>query len=301
MDSVIYSNNIAPVKAKKAGGKRTALKVVFIVVAALIIVICVFPLIWLILSGFKPASDFLSGKFTFFPTKWTVANYWELLSNNTSSRLLPKYASLPRSIVATFMVASFSLVLSLFVNSAAAYVFARLNFRGKKLAWGYYALTMFMPAMAVQIPCYQVCNALGLLNSFWVLCLPGVPYVWSIFFYRQYYLSVPRSLEEAAKVDGCSKIGIYFKLFLPMSATPFVIMGISVFQGFWNSYVWPVLTVNNPHLMQVNQLIIYFKSSRGTQWNYLMAASAVSSIPLLLILLIFQKYIMQGVKISGIK
>ncbi|MDR3319279.1 MAG: carbohydrate ABC transporter permease [Clostridiales bacterium] len=275
--------------------------IVFIAVAAIVVLSCIFPLFWLYTSGFKIPSDFLSYDFRLFPSQWTADNYSGLITDNLSGAYLPKYSSVVQSVYATLTVASVALVLSLFTNSAAAYVFARLNFKGKKIVWLYYAVTMFVPNMAVMIPCYQIVSSLGMLNTFWGLTLPGVPYVWSIFFYRQFYLSVPRSLEDAARVDGCGRIRIYFRIFLPLSGTPFVIMGISVFQGFWNSYIWPIMTVDNPMLMQLNQLISYFKSSQGTQWHYLIAGSALASVPLIVLLVVFQKFIIQGVKISGIK
>jgi multiple sugar transport system permease protein len=281
--------------------KKKSAKILYGVLAALLLFTSVSPLVWLFLSGFKPAADFLSYEFRLLPSKWTAGNFAALLANDAAGSYLPKFSSVAQSLYATFAVASFALVCSLFVNSAAAYVFARLSFKGKKAVWAYYAATMFVPAMAVMIPCYQVCSRLGLMNTFWALSLPGIPYVWSIFFYRQFYLSVPRSLEDAARVDGCGRIAIYFRVFLPLSGTPFVIMGISVFQGFWNSYIWPIMTVDNPALMQINQLISYFKSSQGTQWNYLIAASVIASVPLLVLLFVFQRFIIQGVKISGIK
>ena len=207
-----------------------------------------------------------------------------------------------RSLGVTFAVAIVALVLSLIINSLAAYAFARLNFPGKKLLWALYAVNMFVPNIAVQIPCYYVVTQLGMIDNFFVLVLPGVVYVWSIFYYRQYYLGIPRSLEEAALIDGCSRFGIYVRLFLPLSVTPFIIMGLSVFQGFWNSYIWPSMTVyGNANLYQVNQIIAYFRNTQGTAWDMLLAATVITCIPLVVILLIMQKYIMQGIKITGIK
>lgn len=133
------------------------------------------------------------------------------------------------------------------------------------------------------------------------LILPGVVYVWSIFFYRQFYLGMPTSLEDAARIDGCGRFKIYANIFLPMSATPFVIMGISVFQGYWNSYLWPAMVVSDPALYQINQLVVYLKPDRSIPWHLLMAASTVACIPLVILLLILQRYIMQGIKITGVK
>ena len=274
--------------------------VILWILGAVLLVISIFPFLWVIISSFKPVSEIQSIHFRFFPEQWTAENYVNLFAGN--SIYIPRGVSFARSLGVTFAVAIVALVLSLIINSLAAYAFARLNFPGKKLLWALYAVNMFVPNIAVQIPCYYVVTQLGMIDNFFVLVLPGVVYVWSIFYYRQYYLGIPRSLEEAALIDGCSRFGIYVRLFLPLSVTPFIIMGLSVFQGFWNSYIWPSMTVyGNANLYQVNQIIAYFRNTQGTAWDMLLAATVITCIPLVVILLIMQKYIMQGIKITGIK
>ena len=274
--------------------------VILWILGAILLVISIFPFLWVIISSFKPISEIQSIHFRFFPEHWTAENYANLFAGN--SVYIPRGVSFARSLGVTFAVAIVALILSLIINSLAAYAFARLNFPGKKLLWALYAVNMFVPNIAVQIPCYYVVTQLGMIDNFLVLVLPGVVYVWSIFYYRQYYLGIPRSLEEAALIDGCSRFGIYVRLFLPLSVTPFIIMGLSVFQGFWNSYIWPSMTVyGNANLYQVNQIIAYFRNTQGTAWDMLLAATVITCIPLVVILLIMQKYIMQGIKITGIK
>lgn len=275
-------------------------KILMYFAGCVIIFICVFPFLWVLISTFKSTAEIQSIKFHFFPKQWTFENYKNLFASN--SVYFPKGVSFVRSLGMTFLVAIVALGLSLAVNSLAAYAFGRLRFPGKKALWTLYAINMFVPNIAVLIPCYYVVTKLHMINNFWVLVLPGVTYIWSIFFYRQYYLGIPKSLEEAALVDGCSRFGIYLRVFLPMSVTPFIVMGLSVFQGFWNSYIWPSMTVfGNADLYQVNQLIAYFRNSQGTSWDMLLTSTIVSSIPSIVILIIIQKYIMQGIKITGMK
>ncbi len=284
----------------KAVVMRTVGKTLMWLVGILLLVCSVFPFLWVVISSFKPLAEIQSITFHFFPKEWTAENYVNLLAGN--SVYFPRGVSFLRSLGMTFLVSVTALVLSLIVNSLAAYAFARLEFPGKKLLWAMYAVNMFIPSIATLIPCYYVVSKLNMLNNIFVLILPGVTYVWSIFFYRQYYLGIPRSLEEAALIDGCSRFGIYLKIFVPMSVTPFIIMGLSVFQGFWNSYIWPSMTVHgNANLYQVNQLIAYFRNSQGTAWDMLLASTVITCIPLIVILMLMQKYIMQGIKITGIK
>ena len=287
-------------KINKSIVLKTIGKIAMYFAGVLIIFICVFPFLWVLISTFKSTAEIQSIKFHFFPKTWTFENYNNLFKGN--SVYFPKGVSFIRSLGMTLLVSIVALTLSLAVNSLAAYAFGRLRFPGKKALWALYAINMFVPNIAVLIPCYYVVTKLHLINNFWVLVLPGVTYIWSIFFYRQYYLGIPKSLEEAALVDGCSRFGIYLRVFLPMSVTPFIVMGLSVFQGFWNSYIWPSMTVfGDANLYQVNQLIAYFRNSQGTSWDMLLTSTIVSSIPSILILIIIQKYIMQGIKITGMK
>ena len=268
--------------------------------AYLVVFIALFPFLWVLLSSFKPLTEIQSIEFHFFPKKWTLSNYVSLFNGN--SVLFPRGSSFLKSLGMTFIVTITSLVLSLSINSLAAYAFARLRFPLKKLFWFLYAINMFVPNIAVLIPCYYVVTKLGMINSIWVLILPGVSYIWSVFFYRQFYYGVPLELEEAALIDGCSRFKVFFKIFLPLSVTPFIIMGLSVFQGYWNSYIWPSMTVfGNANLYQVNQLIAYFRNTQGTAWDVLLAGTIISSIPSIVILIVMNKYLSEGIKITGIK
>lgn len=295
-------NNAAGAKqpVTKAKLLKTVGKVLMWIVGAIIILIGVFPFLWVVLSSFKPLTEIQSIKFHFFPQKWTGDNYVALFS--ATNRYFPRGTSFVQSLGMTLLVSFLALVLSLIVNSLAAYAFARLEFPGKKILWAVYAINMFIPNIAILIPCYLVVSKMGMTDTLSVLIFPGITYIWSIFFYRQYYLGIPRSIEEAALIDGCSRIGIYFRMFIPMSVTPFIIMGLSVFQGFWNSYLWPSMVLSdNMGLFQVNQLIAYFRNTQGTHWDLLLAGTVITCIPLIIILIVMQKYIMQGIKISGIK
>lgn len=279
---------------------RTGGKILLWFVGAFLVALCVFPFLWVVLSSFKPLTEIQSIKFRFFPGKWTGANYVALFSAN--NRYFPRGTSFVQSIGMTLVVSVLALALSLIVNSLAAYAFARLEFPGKKILWSVYAVNMFVPNIAIIIPCYLVVSRLGMTDTLFVLVFPGVAYVWSIFFYRQYYLGIPRSIEEAALIDGCSRVGIYARMFLPMSVTPFIIMGLSVFQGFWNSYLWPSMVLSDStELFQVNQLVAYFRNTQGTHWDLLLAGTVITCIPPIAILVFMQRYIMQGIKISGMK
>jgi len=261
--------------------------------------LAIFPLFWMIVSGFKKQEEVLAFPFRFFPKEWNFQNYIDILVNSNS--FFPDGASFSRSLLVTFGVAGFCVVFSLLLNSMASYVFARLEFPFKKLLWVYYMMTMFIPGIAVYITGFMVVDMLEMTNTFWVLTLPGLAYVWSVFFVRQFYLNIPIALEEAALLDGASRFRIYWSIFLPLSIPPFVIMGMNVFLGYWSAFLWPVMTISDPSLYQINQLIMFFKAQRNTEWQYIMAAASIASLPPIVLMLMFQKYIIQGIKLSGIK
>lgn len=265
-----------------------ALKWVLLVLISLGIL---FPLAWMAVSGFKSKTEVLKSPFQFFPEVWRYQNYLDIIKDHDFARALGM----------TFLGAVIFALLSVAVNSAAAYAFARLDFPGKRLWWAYCILPMFVPVMAIMLTSFVVVTKLHMLNTLAVLIIPGVASAAQMFFLRQFYLGVPMAIEDAARLDGCSRWQIYLRVFLPLSAAVFVVVGITSYMGYWNAYVWPILTVTNPNLQQIMQVIGQFRSNRGNEWGLLMAGSTVAALPTIVLLLFFQRYIVAGVRISGMK
>lgn len=278
-----------------------AFRVLSSVIGLAAALVALFPLFWMSLSGLKSAGDVLSVPFKFFPPAYHPENYVNLLRGTVDATIFPQGASFVRSIFLTFSISAVSVALSLFVNSMAGFAFARLRFPLKRLLWILYLVPWFVPSISLLISQFRVVTDMKMLNTLQVLVLPGIAYSYSVFFYRQFYLGIPQSLEEAAKIDGASNARIYTSIFLPMSATPFVMMGMTVFLGYWSSFLWPILTVSNPKLFQINQLVSYFRSSYNKQMHYIMAAASITALPTILLFLIFQGRIVRGFKLSGIK
>jgi len=250
-----------------------------------------FPLAWMAIAGFKGRTEVLRSPFQFFPDMWRFDNYIKILQD-------PQFS---RAMIVTFIGALLFTVLSLTVNALAAYAFARLDFRGKKLWWVYCLMPMFIPSMAILLTSFVVVSDLGMLDTLAVLVIPGVASAAQMFFIRQFYLGIPIALEEAAMIDGASRWQIFLRVFLPQSAAPFVVMGIASYLAYWNAYVWPILTITDPNLTQIMQFLGNFRSDRGNDWGMLMAGSTLASIPTIVLLLIFQRFIVNGVRISGLK
>lgn len=258
---------------------------------ALITLTALFPLAWMAIAGFKGRTEVLRSPFQFFPDVWRWRNYVEILQDEAFSRAM----------LVTFVGAVLFTAASLFVNSMAAYAFARLDFVGKRFWWVYCLMPMFIPMMAILLTSFVVVVKLGMLNTLAVLIIPGVASSFQMFFLRQFYLGYPLAVEEAALVDGASRWKIFLTIFLPQSKGPFVVVGIGSFLAYWNSYVWPVLTITDPQLMQIMQLLGTFRSDRGNEWGLLMAGSTIAAAPTIILVLIFQRYIVNGVRIAGMK
>ncbi|MFC7405875.1 carbohydrate ABC transporter permease [Georgenia alba] len=261
--------------------------------SAVVVVAALLPLAWMTISGFKARSEVVTSPFQFFPDIWYPQNYVEIVQDPAFMRALG----------VTFGGAILFATLSLTVNSMAAYCFARLDFAFKRTLWAIVLGTMFIPQMAILLTSYIVVTRMGMLNTLAVLVIPGATAAVHIFFIRQFYLGIPTSIEEAALLDGCSRWQIFLRIFLPLSKPVFVVVGITSFLAFWNAYVWPIMTITEPDssLTQIQQYLATFRSERRVEYGMLLAGSTLAALPVIVLFLVFQRYIISGIRISGIK
>lgn len=268
-------------------------RIISLLILAVVAAGAIFPLVWMILASFKGRTEVFAIPLRLLPENWDLTNYEEIFSDSTFDFV--------RSLLMTLLVSASAVVLSLLINTMAGYAFARVEFYGKRILWVYCIVTMFIPGLTIMLTSFLVVNALGMLNTFWVLLLPGLASGYNIFFFRQFYLNLPMALEDAARIDGAGRFKIYYSIFIPMSKAPLVVLGAGVFMGYWNSFLWPSLTVNSPGLMQIMQIIRSMSSVYSTEYGKVMAATTIAILPPLILFFIFQKYIVQGVVLSGIK
>jgi multiple sugar transport system permease protein len=262
-----------------------------VIVGAVFVLAALFPLAWMIIAGFKAKTEVISTPFQFFPEVWIWQNYAQILADPTFLMTM----------LWTLLGAVLFTLLALTVNSLAAYAFARLEFRGKRTLWVIVITTMFIPGMTILLTSFIVVTRLEMLDTLAVLVIPGAASAGMIFFIRQFYLSIPASLEEAAMLDGCGRVRIFTHLFLPLSKPPFVVMGITAFLAYWNSYVWPILTITSPDKFVVQQYLATFRSERSTELGLLIAGSVLAAAPVIILFLIFQRQIIGNIKMAGLK
>ena len=262
-------------------------------VAVLVMAISLFPLLWMFLASFKKEEEVLATPLKLLPERWINTNY-KAVFMNTQNPLL-------NAMLITLLVAVLAVVLSLVVNMMASYAFARLQFYGKKILWAYCILTMYIPGLTITITSYLVVYEMHMIDTFWVLLIPGVAGGYSIFFFRQFFLNIPASLEDAARIDGCGRFRIFWQIFIPLSIAPMVVQGAGIFIGYWNSFLWPSLTITNRNLQQVMPVIRSFQTEYGANYGRIMAATCIGVIPPIVLFAIFQKYIVKGFVLSGLK
>lgn len=293
--AAIAATEDTPENAPRRRRHRTPLNwlgiVARLVVGLIFLLAALFPLAWMIIAGFKSKTEVISTPFQFFPEVWLVENYVQIASDPTFIRTM----------LWTFGGAILFTLLSLTINSFAAYAFARLEFRFKRTLWVIVITTMFIPGMTILLTSFIVVTELHMLDTMAVLVLPGAASAASVFFIRQFYLNIPSSLEEAAMLDGCGRFAIYVRLFLPLSKPPFVVMGITAFLAYWNSYVWPIMTITSTDKYVVQQYLTTFRSERSTELGLLMAGSTLAAAPVVILFLIFQRQIIGNIKMAGLK
>lgn len=253
-----------------------------------------FPLAWMAISSFKDSKEILKANpLRFFPTHWTMENYQKLFADTTYPFL--------RAMGNTAFVAITAALLSITINSMAGYAFARLNFTGKTWLWRLTIFAMYIPGITILVTSFVVVTRMGMLDSYAVLILPGLAGAYAIFFFRQFFLNMPMAVEEAALIDGASRFRIFWNIFIPNAKSPYVIMGTGAFLGYWNSFLWPAMTVTSSQYMQVMQVIRSYNNMYANKYGIVLAGSLLAALPPIICFLCFQRYIVKGLMISGIK
>ncbi len=274
--------------------KKKIRKILLTALAVVITLLIAFPIIWMLPAAFKTRGELFQIPNTFFPKTITLENFRKVFSVEVSGSTFLK------SMAITFLVSCLSTFFSLFVNSFAGYVFARMEFRGKKILWGYFLFSMFVPGITIMLTSIRVVNILKMTDTIFVLFIPALANAYHIFFFRQFYYNIPSNIEEAATIDGASKIGVYFRIFLPMSTTPMIITGVGVFMASWNNFIWPTLTItNNADLVQIMQIIRTLNSTYAGEYGVVIAATIIALFVPITIFAVFQKRIVEGIALTG--
>jgi ABC-type glycerol-3-phosphate transport system permease component len=262
-------------------------------VIAVYLFITLAPLLWVLSTSFKPNQEAISFPPKFLPDKPTWENYIFVLTD-------PK---LSLSLVNSLLVSVGSTVLSVTVSALAGFAFARYDFKGKNLIMSIILGLFMIPVVINIIPLYIMLANIGLLNSlgalvmtFQILIIPL-----NIFLLKNYFESLPRELEEAALIDGCSRLGSLVRITIPLSLPGFLIAAILSFRFSWNEFVLPVVLSNKPESMIFQVALYQFISLYRIDWGYLTAGINIALIPVVVLMLIFQKRMIKGLTLGALK
>lgn len=186
-------------------------------------------------------------------------------------------------------------------SSFAAYAFARLKFPGRdKIFFGYLA-TLMIPYAVIMIPVFILLKLIGWIDTYKALTIPAMFSAYGTFMLRQFFMTLPRELEDAAKIDGCSLFGIFWRIILPLSKPAIATLTTFTFMGNWMSFIWPLLVINRTALKTLPIGLAYFQSQYTTDWTLLMAASVMATIPVIIVFVFNQRFFIEGIKLTGIK
>ncbi len=254
-------------------------------------VVTLFPFLWMVIGSFKTATEIAQYPPNLLPQTFEWRNYVEV------------FTSVPflRFIFNSFVVASTVTLVALLFHAMAAYSLARLHYPGRNLFFIGIVMTLMVPFSVTLIPTFILVRSLGWLDTYAALIVPSIFNAFGIFLLRQFYLGIPVELEEAALLDGDTPAGIFFHIALPLSRPILATLAVFFFLYNWNNYLWPLVVTKSRDMQVIQVAIAAFAGEHATQWQLIMAGSTVAAIPGLLLYLFFQRYLIEGVKLSGLK
>jgi len=257
-------------------------------------VVMLAPIVWMISTALKPESAVLSAVPHWIPKPATAENFVQLF---TQAQDFPVF----RWLLNSLFVSSSVTALVLLVASSAAYAFARMEFRGRELLFMAVVATMIIPSQITLIPVFLIVQKLGWFNSYFGLIVPGLAGGFGVFLLRQFFLSIPVELEEAAYMDGAGPLSIYWRVILPLGKPALAALAIFTFIGSWNDFAWPLIITNDIAMRTLPIGIMIFQGRYTTEFGVTMAAAAVCTVPVILAFLAFQKRITEGIAMTGLK
>lgn len=289
------SATVAPVsvRSEESATWRTVRKVLSYALLFVLAMTFLYPFIYAVFSSFKPLPEIASNPAALLPQEWTLAAYRRLLNYN-----------FPRWLMNSAFVAVTVTLGTVFFASMAGYALARLKFRGANVIFTGLVGTMMVPGIVLLIPMFIILKMLGLVDSYGGLIFPKLVSVYGIFLMTQFYKAIPIELEEAALIDGANRWQIFSRVVMPLTRPAIVALVIATFQGSWNEFMHPliVIAVNaNLYTLPLGLGLLRGDMGQGLEWNVLMAGSMLTTLPMALIFLFFQRYFIEGVSYSGIK
>ena len=251
----------------------------------------VFPYYYLVINAFKGTRGFAANPYSLIPTTFTLESIIYAWDKGKINIYLGNSA----------FYASVVVVVQTLINALAAYAFARIQFPGRNTLFMGVLATMMLPYSVLLIPTYLIVWSLGLANTVPGVVIPGFASAYGIFMLRQFFLNIPFEIEDAARIDGCSRFRIFFQIILPLAQPALVTIAIFTFIGEWSSFIWPLVVLSNDKLYPITVGIALFRGEHAMYYDRVFAASLLATAPLLLIFFLGQRYIIGGISLTGLK
>lgn len=276
----------------KTPGKQIWQRLWTYILLSAIALVMLFPLFWLISTSLKSSTENI---FAFppqlFPSQPTIENYIEVWKTNPFGQYIWN----------SCIVAILTVTFNLLFCSLAAYPLARLNFRGRDIIFAIIVSTIMIPFQIVMIPLYILMVQLGLRNSYLGIIFPSLASAFGIFLLRQAFQGVPKELEEAARMDGCSELGLWWHVMIPAVRPALVTLAIFVFIGSWSDFLWPLIVLDRPEYYTLPLGVARLAGTFSLDWRLIAAGSVISIAPVLLFFILMQRYIVPNDSGSGVK
>ena len=256
-------------------------------------ILTLYPFIWAFTASFKPLKEIVSGDLSFIPKEFTTDAYAYIFGR---SSLFSQW------FINSVIISVIGTTVNIFLNTMAGYALARLSFPGRqRIFYGLLAM-MLVPSQVLLIPNYLILVNLGLLDSFGALIIPAAINIGNIFMMRQFFVSFPKDIEEAASIDGLGRFQTFFKIVMPLAMPSIATQAVFTFMGFWNEFMKPMLYISTPSRYTLTLGLQTFQAKDGgVRWDHTMAASIITIIPIIAIYLIFNKYFLKGIRMDGEK
>lgn len=270
-------------------------RTIILIILVFLTIIWLYPIVWAILTSFKPEAEIRRAGYSFWPELWSSENYDEILRDNTSTPIVSWFTN---SLIVSIAVA----LLSALVTALASYGYGRLKWKGRDALFLALLSTMMFPGIVNIIPLYDIMNRLSLINTRWALILPGLASVGNLFLTRQFALSIPRSLDESAVIDGANHLQIFTRIFVPLMRPVLTVIAIFSFTGTWNDFLWPSVVMTGIDNLTITPGLQLLQGQYQTFPGVGTAGALIALVPPFLLYLVARKYFTESMSLgSGIK
>ena len=275
--------------------RRNRVGPIFWIGIVLLALVFIIPIAWMTLTSVRTIADSRTLPVSFIPNEVTLRAY-EVLFGSVQSPIGMWFLN-------SLVAAIGHTVLVLVVATLAAYALARMEFRGRNLLFGIVIGTLFIPGFIFMMPNYLTMQQFGWLDTLLAIIVPSAASAFGVFFMRQFFLSIPKELEEAARLDGAGTFTTLFRIVLPLAKPALVTLGVLSFLGSWNEFIWPVFVLFSPEIMTLPVGLATLQSAHAylTDYPVVMAGATIAALPVLILYCVVQRYVIEGVATSGIK